>query len=64
MGYWTKERIDRHVKRNAEAIKYYQAEINRLKQKLKHHEDRLIYIHSVTDGQTKIDFDENDTNQY
>ena len=64
MEYWTEEklRIERAIERVT--IDSINRQIRTMNDLLLKHKDRLEYLMSISNNQTKIDFDENDTNQY
>ncbi len=64
MEYWTEEklRIERAIERVT--IDSINRQIQTMNDLLLKHKDRLEYLMSISNNQTKIDFDENDTNQY
>lgn len=64
MEYWTKEELSFEINITKVMINRWKTEMEMCKERLKHHKDRLAYLENLTVNQTKINFDENDTNQY
>lgn len=64
MEYWTKDKLDEELKKAEAAIDSINRVISDLTIKLAIHKGRIDYLKDMTAGQTKINFDENDTNQY
>ena len=64
MEYWTKEQIEDEIKKELEEIDRIKREIAILNSSLFVHRQKLEGIVAMAFNQTKINFDENDTNQY
>lgn len=64
MEYWTEEKLRIERNKDKEEICRIKREISDLAVLLAYHMGRLEYLEGISSNQTKINFDENDTNQY
>lgn len=66
MEYWTEDEEELRFEINITKlmITRFEKEIEMCKGLINKHKDRLKYLEGLSSNQTKINFDENDTNQY
>ena len=64
MKCWKEDELRMKIKKETEEISRIKREIYDLATLLSYHKGRLEYLEKLSVKQTKINFDENDTNQY